>query len=1433
MHRKIQTLALAATLILSSTAFAAALPAYGAAPEDVPSPLRPWIDWVLHAVPDARCPRLDGAGERSCTFASELAMSIDDGGATFHAHASAYRDGATLVLPGQAGSWPQDVRIDGVAAPVVAREGRPRILLAAGAHRIEGRLGWQRAPAQIEVPSEYASVAVTLRGRPVRPDDAGIVWLAHPQATPVQAPPVEADSSSTRIFRRVTDDVPAQVETAIELNVAGRPREIVVPMALLPGFTALQLRGPVPIRLDADGSGLRVQAVAGKSWVHVVGRQDSPIGELRLPAGGEPEIWSFAAVDEVRRVEVQGPAAVDPRQADVPSEWQQLPAWRVAPGQALKITQRHRGDASQSEGHLVLSRTLWLDEDGGALTFRDRLNGDYQGPQGAARQAGAPWRLNMLAPYQLGRAALGGQDQYLTRDAANGQAGLEVRGASLSLLAEGRLAAPSASLPVAGWSTDLQGASAELNVPPGWRLIHAGGVEHAIGAWTERWSLWDLFLALLICIAAVRVFGWLTGAVLAVALALTWTVPGAPGWWWFAPVIGAGAQQVAQRLGTMQPAAMLIKHASLVAVGIGIVIFSVGQLRSAVNPVLEEAAAAAARVDAARDLREQAAQVLDAAAENRPATAALMEESRLAAEANGIKAKALSGQAAPSDLARFSAQVSSPAPAPERKVQKFESVDPAAKVQTGPGVPLWHWRSYRLTWDGPIKADQAMRLWLAPPWMVRFGSVAGVLLLLAALWLMAGRPRSLSRGPDAGAGGARMPVVDLGNGAADRAGPIAAGLMLSAALGALLLAPAAPVRAQSDRDAPAQRRLEMPRTGSDGWQALMQQLRERLLEAPACAPSCAGVSRLTIGAHGDTVELRMQVQAQAESVLLLPGGAAWRAARNEIDGHQGEFTDRGQREVAVRVPPGVHVVTRTMSAAGVGEIALALPSAPGSIDASLQGWSLAGLNEDGTSDGSLNLTRAQRAGARPPAAAAGGDAGVPPFARIERTLSFGTRWHVETTVQRLDGGSRPQAVQVPLLPGEAVTAANVKVADGAAQLTLPAGARVEFSSDLEIKSPIALQASKRSGQFEVWNVEATTLWSVTTDGIAPVLRVRNGAWSPQWRPWPGESAILSIQRPEGVAGSTLTIDEAQLNASPGEKSTDTRATVVIRASLAGPHRFKLPAGAKLLTLAKDGRELPVYTEGDSVPLQIEPGTHRIEMTWREDRGATASFAAPRLDLGAPAVNLAVSSSVPQDRWVLWAAGPATGPSVMAWALLLVLAGLAALGARITASPLSLAGWIVLAIGAGQAGFLPALAVLGFLVATGLRERIGARLAGAAFNLAQIAYVVFAGVAVAALLKVVHHGLLGHPAMMVQGWGSSDHLLRWYQDRSGGLTPQATVLSLPVWTWRGLMLAWSVWLAMSGVKFARWVWAAFSAAGRWQRFGWRFGSKVPAPQPDRA
>ncbi|MGZ8224405.1 MAG: hypothetical protein ACXW0H_04930, partial [Methylobacter sp.] len=59
-------------------------------------------------------------------------------------------------------------------------------------------------------------------------------------------------------------------------------------------------------------------------------------------------------------------------------------------------------------------------------------------------------------------------------------------------------------------------------------------------------------------------------------------------------------------------------------------------------------------------------------------------------------------------------------------------------------------------------------------------------------------------------------------------------------------------------------------------------------------------------------------------------------------------------------------------------------------------------------------------------------------------------------------------------------------------------------------------------------------------------------------------------------------------------------------------------------------------------------------------------------------------------------------------------------------------------------------------------------------------------------------------------------LNWYQDRSPSTLPTATVISVPLITYRLMMLAWSLWLAVSLLDWLKWGWVCFSANGLWNK-----------------
>jgi len=86
-------------------------------------------------------------------------------------------------------------------------------------------------------------------------------------------------------------------------------------------------------------------------------------------------------------------------------------------------------DPDPDPDQLTLERQLWLDTDGRGWTFQDRLGGQLR----------RSWRLEMPAPATLGRAAVQGQDQPLTRLTAGAPPGVEVRQGALAMTADGRV----------------------------------------------------------------------------------------------------------------------------------------------------------------------------------------------------------------------------------------------------------------------------------------------------------------------------------------------------------------------------------------------------------------------------------------------------------------------------------------------------------------------------------------------------------------------------------------------------------------------------------------------------------------------------------------------------------------------------------------------------------------------------------------------------------------------------------------------------------------------------------------------------------------------------------------------------------------------------------------------------------------------------------
>jgi hypothetical protein len=478
---------------------------------------------------------------------------------------------------------------------------------------------------------------------------------------------------------------------------------------------------------------------------------------------------------------------------------------------------------------------------------------------------------------------------------------------------------------------------------------------------------------------------------------------------------------------------------------------------------------------------------------------------------------------------------------------------------------------------------------------------------------------------------------------------------------------------------------------------------------------------------------------------------------------------------------------------------------------------VAGVDASGRPGDALELRRAGAADGEALPAAALEPAPAPFFAAVERTLRLGVAWEVETRVVRLSEPGRAAVLAVPLLEDEAVVTEGVPVEDGRARLAFaPDTSQVAWRSTLAPREALALRAPEGVPWTERWRLELEPLWHVDAEGPPPIAVSDELAAPPrEWRPWPGETLRLAVARPRGAGGATLTIDAASLALRPGERAADADLALALRASQGGRHTITLPADAELRRVALDGVEQPIRAEGSALSLPLRPGAQGVEVSFRTPQGIALHWAAPRVELGAPAVNLRTTVEVPASRWVLWTSGPRRGPAVLFWSLLAVVA-VAAIGlARVPGTPLGVRHWLLLGVGLTQVPVWMAGVVVGWLLALAWRRRMPAPGSPLAFDAVQVALALWTAVALATLFEAIRQGLLGAPAMQIAGNESSAYALRWDQDRSAGATPAASVFSVPIWVYRVAMLAWALWLARALLGWLRWGYESWSSGATWR------------------
>lgn len=268
-------------------------------------------------------------------------------------------------------------------------------------------------------------------------------------------------------------------------------------------------------------------------------------------------------------------------------------------------------------------------------------------------------------------------------------------------------------------------------------------------------------------------------------------------------------------------------------------------------------------------------------------------------------------------------------------------------------------------------------------------------------------------------------------------------------------------------------------------------------------------------------------------------------------------------------------------------------------------------------------------------------------------------------------------------------------------------------------------------------------------------------------------------------------------------------------SQGGEQAIALPAGTEVTAARRDGVALNLRALDGRLSVPVIPGTHRYQLDLRSDAAIGLDTRTAPVGLGLPAANVGLTLHLPADRWLLATWGPPVGPAVLYWGELIVMIGVAFALARSRRTRLRFRDWLLLGLGFSTFSWIALLVVVAWLFAFEWRRRGRLPTLRWQFNLVQAALALLTLTAVACLVAAIPQGLLGQPDMHVAGNGSDAQTLRWFADRTTDRLPQAHAISLPLWVYKVLMLAWALWLANALIGWLRDGFGAWTRDGYWR------------------
>ncbi len=1355
-----------------------------------------WKGWVEERHRDIDCPWVISAkNQRICNWSSSLDVELTRSGMNFSMKVDVFSKDAFVALPGSQKYWPANVKANGLPATIVERNHKPYVVLVKGSYQLKGNFRWQSQPAVIQVP-DVAFISLTKNGKtlPVTLKNGQLLIASEDLKKTTQV----RDSLKVDVYRLLRDGVPMMLDTHVVLSVGGSAREVTLGKLLLKDSELTQFKSSLPAKVEDDGL-LRVQLKPGVHRVQVIERFKDNLSELKTNKVTDNwpniEYLSFQSNTDIREVLLSGAESIDTSLIDIPRQWQRFPTYKLTSNTVLDIETLEKGENLNRPNKIEIKRNIWIGFEGDSATVFDEIEGEMY----------KDWRLNANTDMNVGRAVVDEEPVLITT--ADGQQGIEIRSPHIQMQAVSRLTSPKA-FSVVGWQTDADKFSARIHLPPGWRVLHASGVDGVRGTWLQKWDLWDVFWVMILLAATHRLLGIKLAGLMAVTLFFTYHESGSPIVFWafmllaiaLLPKISGTFKRVVSYTGS---AVSFIFVLSFIAI-------AVTSIRLAIYPTLERHSVGH------YDIYNDNYSSVSGIASSLPKAASTMaeksfnrnEDSSIDLEEIVVTARKREQSLQDNPLALMNDGSAS-------KQQKFYEIDENDRVQTGPGMPTWTWSSLSINTSSMVSVDQTLNLTYSTPFMTSLWRILNVVLigLLGALILLQFFKRAHFGDPDL-----TLDIDDAPNSPQSHKTATPPSTVSSISL--LIMSTVLTFGVSISDKAIAASDVGYPP------KYLLKELEERITKTPECLPGCLSLNNGKVSADKNALTIQFEAHVVADVAVPVPSGVnTWNPTAVVVNGKAGTVSKRAG-VLSVLLPKGRHSVTLSGALSG-DRATINIPTPIHNLSAESQYWLIDGLVDGRAVSGSLNLSikqsASEMASENKKSEQALSQKPAKPFVIVHRSFELGKQWRVHTRVARLAPQHGAMTVDVNLFDGEQVLSDTLVTKDGVGQVQFSANQRVvSWESALSPVEALKLTAANHSKYLETWRFIPSSIWRIRHDGIPPVkARNESEQLNPYWKPWPGEQLTVHVSRPEGVPGEVYTVESAHLVYTAGDNLQKSELELTILASQGDKYQFSVPKDAEITSISLDQKAINI-PQSNLITVQLTPGQQLLRVEFQQRKTMSFASRTPMISLPGDATNINVQYQLPRDRWLLYLTGPTLGAAMLYWGVLFVIlfgaVALWKLSQKLELSmPVTLTSWLLLGLGLSTVnGYGVILVALFFFVLAYRNQKVHpSSLSRVKFNWLQAGIVALTVITVLSVLFAIPAGLLSSPNMQVTGNGSSSHWYKYYQDFvTAGDFPQVSVFSVSMMVYRIVMLAWSLWIATQLLTWGSWWLKSCTQGGFW-------------------